>query len=227
MPAFYHNFPQNTLKCFKGYNLLWHVAAIILTYILVTSGFDWLYYTSTRNPLLQSFLYPAVRLGGRVPIIAPIALFVFGKVRKNMKAVGTANALGQSVLIGLLISSLYKACTGRAHPLRSLVPDAIDISREFLFGFMRGGIFWGWPSSHTTIAVAMAVTLLVLYQKNEAIRYLAVLYALYVGFGVSISIHWFSDFAAGTVFGTVIGTVVGKSFRGSIAEENKKEEGVP
>jgi hypothetical protein len=26
----------------------------------------------------------------------------------------------------------------------------------FRFGFWRGGVCWGWPSSHTTIAFAMA-----------------------------------------------------------------------
>ena len=131
----------------------------------------------------------------------------------NLKTTNTANALGQSVLIGLLICSFYKALTGRDHPPRLLAQNTIDISREFRFGFMRGGIFWGWPSSHTTIAFAMSIALLMLYPKNVVIRYLAVFYALYVGFGVSISIHWFSDFIAGSIIGTVIGVVVGKSFR--------------
>ena len=35
---------------------------------------------------------------------------------------------------------------------------------------------------------------------------------LYVGIGVSLTIHWFSDFVAGVIFGSVIGIVVGKSF---------------
>ena len=89
---------------------------------------------------------------------------------------------------------------------------AVNITHVFHFGFLRGGIFWGWPSSHTTIAFAMAVALLSLYPKNKIIRYLAIAYALYVGIGVSITIHWFSDFIAGVIFGTVIGIVVGKRF---------------
>jgi len=40
----------------------------------------------------------------------------------------------------------------------------------------------------------------------------AILYAFYVGIGVSLTIHWFSDFAAGAIIGSVIGAVVGKSF---------------
>ena len=36
-------------------------------------------------------------------------------------------------------------------------------------------------------------------------------YAFYVGIGVSATIHWFSEFAAGGIFGTLVGVVVGKS----------------
>jgi len=114
--------------------------------------------------------------------------------------------------------TFYKALTGRVHPPRLLIESTIDISQEFRFGFLRGGVFWGWPSSHTTMAFAMSITLLMLYPKNKIVRYLALIYALYIGFGVSISIHWFSDFVAGAIIGTVIGIVVGKSFRGDFAK---------
>jgi len=219
MPAFAYNLPKNIMKCFRGYNLLWHLLAIILTYFIVTSGFDCLYFESTRSALLQSLLFPAVRLGSRLPIIVPFALYAFGIIRKNLKAISTANALGQAVIIGLIISSFYKAFTGRVHPPRLLTLDTIDISREFRFGFLRGGVFWGWPSSHTAIAFAMAVTLLMLNQKNKVVRYLAIFYAFYIGLGVSISIHWFSDFVAGALIGTAIGVVVGSSFREYITKQ--------
>jgi membrane-associated phospholipid phosphatase len=222
MSAFFYNLPRNIIKCFGGYNLLWHLLAIVFTFIIVTSGFDWLYFKSSRSSLLQSLLFPAVKLGSRLPIIVPLALYAFGKVRKNSKSISTANALVQAVLIGLIICSFYKALTGRVHPPRLLTQNTIDNSREFRFGFMRGGIFWGWPSSHTMIAFAMAVTLLKLYPKNEVVKYIAILYALFIGFGVSISIHWFSDFVAGAFMGTVIGVVVGNSFCEKITERNKK-----
>ena len=41
---------------------------------------------------------------------------------------------------------------------------------------------------------------------------MVIAYALYIGIGVSMTIHWFSDFAAGAFIGTAIGAVVGKSF---------------
>ena len=41
---------------------------------------------------------------------------------------------------------------------------------------------------------------------------LSLAYAVYIGIGVSMTIHWFSDFVAGTLIGTAIGTTIGKSF---------------
>jgi hypothetical protein len=57
----------------------------------------------------------------------------------------------------------------------------------FRFGFLRGGVFWGWPSSHTTIAFAMAVTILMLFPKQKWVGYMAITYALYIGLGVSMT----------------------------------------
>ena len=89
----------------------------------------------------------------------------------------------------------------------------MDSSHGFQFGFLRGGVFWGWPSSHTTIAFAMMLCLVALYPKNRWLMVGALLYAFYVGFAVSVTIHWLSEFVAGAIIGSVIGIVVGRSFR--------------
>jgi len=39
-----------------------------------------------------------------------------------------------------------------------------------------------------------------------------VITAAYIGFGVSMTIHWFSDFVAGALVGTADGIVVGNRF---------------
>ena len=88
----------------------------------------------------------------------------------------------------------------------------MNSSHGFQFGFLKGGVFWGWPSSHTTVAFAMAACLIALYPKNRLLVFLAALYALYIGFSVSVSIHWLSEFVAGAIIGSVTGTVVGRSF---------------
>jgi len=203
----------NIARIFRGSNLMRHFAAILLTYILVVSGFDWLYFSSTRNVTLQLFFFPAVIGGGLLPILAPLALLLAGQIKKNYKILNTAFALGQAALLGLLISDFYKSFTGRPGPPEIFGNGSIvDISRVFHFGFLRGGVFWGWPSTHTTIAFAMAMALVKLYPKNKLAQFLAIIYAFYIGIGVSMTIHWFSDFVAGAIIGSVIGIVVGKSF---------------
>jgi membrane-associated phospholipid phosphatase len=49
--------------------------------------------------------------------------------------------------------------------------------------------------------------------RNKIIIFCALLYAVYIGLAVSVTIHWFSEFAAGAIIGSVIGMTVGKSFR--------------
>jgi membrane-associated phospholipid phosphatase len=122
-------------------------------------------------------------------------------------------AIGQAELIGSLVSSAYKAFTGRIHPVLSFSTDpGPDLSHGFRFGFLRGGVFWGWPSSHTTIAFAMALTVFTLFPRQRWMGICAILYAFCIGIGVSMTIHWFSDFVAGGIIGTIVGIVVGKSF---------------
>ncbi len=126
------------------------------------------------------------------------------------------SALVQASILGLLISSLYKAFTGRLQPELVSHLSNIDISGSFNFGFLRNGVFWGWPSSYTAVAFAMVAALLVLFPRRKSVIAAAALYALYIGLGVSVTIHWFSDFVAGAIIGTVIGIVVGRSFRARI-----------
>ncbi len=57
---------KNLVGCFSGNNLIWHVSAIVLTYVLVAGGFDWWYFEATRSAVLQSILFPAAMIGGVV-----------------------------------------------------------------------------------------------------------------------------------------------------------------
>jgi len=189
--------------------LIWHLAAIVFTLALVVSGFDWQYFLATRSPTLRSWLWPAVPIGGLLPIALPLILLVLGTVARSAPARLVAWAISQAEVIGGIIAAGYKAITGRAHPVHGV---GTDLTHVFNFGPLRGGVFWGWPSSHTTIAFAMAVTLFRLLPKRSSLGYLAISYAFYVGLGVSTTIHWFSDFVAGALIGTVVGAVVGSSF---------------
>ena len=209
MNQFFSTLPRNIINCFKGRMLLWHLVAILLTFVLVLSGLDWRYFLSTRAPILHSYLFPAVVIGGLLPIILPLLLIALGGITRIASLRWIGWAVGQAEVIGALVAAAYKALTGRAHPAR--IPGE-DLSHAFKFGLLRGGMFWGWPSSHTTIAFAMAVTIFVLFPKQRWLAWVAITYALYIGIGVSTTIHWFSDFVAGAIIGTVVGAVVGKSF---------------
>ena len=155
-------------------------------------------------------MFPSAPIGGLVPLALPLILILSGYITSRAQISLTGWAIGQAELIGSLISSACKAFTGRVHP--AMHDAGTDISHVFRFGFLRGGMFWGWPSSHTTIAFAMAVTVFTLFPKQRWLGGLAIAYAFYIGLGVSMTIHWFSDFVAGAILGTVIGVVVGKCF---------------
>ena len=59
----------------------------------------------------------------------------------------------------------------------------------------------------------MALCLIMLYPKNKLIVFSALFYAFYIGLGVSVTIHWLSEFVAGAIIGSVIGLTVGRSYR--------------
>ncbi|MES3032232.1 MAG: phosphatase PAP2 family protein [Patescibacteria group bacterium] len=209
---FLNGLRKNTIESFTGKNVLWHFLAIVLTYIIVTSGFDWFYFESTRNVFLQQLtLLPAI-IGFFVPIAIPTIIYIFGKLRKNTRNIIASLGVAQAGLIGYLISIVYKTFTGRTQPEFLTHISTMDISRDFNFGFLQHGIFWGWPSSHTAVAFAMSFALVMLYPNNKKVKFLALLYAFYIGIGISISIHWFSDFVAGAIIGALVGIVVGKNF---------------
>ncbi len=215
---FLYTLPRNIARSFWGRNLLWHLLAIGITYAIVISGFDWKYFEASRP--FSGYLFPAVILGWLVPMIFPAALFLAGLALRDRRAVFAAYATAQAAIIGLFTASFYKAFTGRPGPGHQ-IGRLVNTSREFRFGFLRGGVFFGWPSSHTTIAFAMMVALRSLYSENKTIRRAALIYAIYIGVGVSMTIHWFSDFAAGVIIGSVIGTTVGNAFNKSLIEGQK------
>ena len=221
MPELFYRLPQNVITIFRGRNLWWHALAIVLTIIMVESGGDWRYYLWFHESLWVRAAFPAMLLGGLMPIFGTLLILLVGEVAKNRRVVTTAWALGQAAILGSLISSTYKAFTGRRPPpfsnhfLGESASSSLltDTSHGFRLGLLHGGVFWGWPSSHTTIAFAMAICLVALYPRNKRLVIIALLYALYIGIGVSITIHWLSEFVAGAIIGSVIGVTVGRSFK--------------
>lgn len=209
----FYNLPKTLIAICSLRNIAWFGLAIGLTAFFVLTGFDWSYFIFFQHTIAYSFFFPGAAIGGGlVPISLPLFLLLLASIRKNKNVANTAWALGQAALLGLLVSSFIKVFTGRPGPEIGILTPLVDISQVFRFGILRGGVFWGWPSSHTTVAFSMALTAVTLYPKNITIKIIALLFAAYVGVGASMSFHWFSDFAAGTILGAIIGAVVGKAF---------------
>lgn len=217
MKRLFVTFPGNLARCFGGRMWICHLTMMVVTLVLVQGGVDWWYYRATRSAEVWSWMFPAALVGFFMPMLLPVAMLLEGYIFQNRAVVTGGWALIQAEVAGWLLSATYKAFTGRVHPAHQ---GMVDISHEFRFGFLRGGVFWGWPSSHTTIAFAMAFTLWTLYPRAVWLRVLAVSYAMYIGVGVSVTIHWLSDFVAGAILGMVIGWVVGRGFKSEIRNPN-------
>ena len=206
--AFLVGIPWTLRNCMLWRNFLLGILAGGLTYVCVETGFDWWYFEHSRGVLLLSLSLPAAVIGFFIPIVLPTGLYLWGTFRKKQAIVEVGVALANAGITAWFLSSFLKALTGRLQPEFYTQVSYIDISNVFQFGFFRHGIFWGWPSSHTTVAVAMSVVIIRLWQRNRAIAFLAALYAMYIALGVSVSIHWFSDALAGLIFGIIVGMAV-------------------
>lgn len=221
----FYNIDAHLLGSFTHNYGINHLLAASSTYGIVRSGIDWRFYTFAKdNRVIPTVGFSSVIIGGLVPLGVPLWLYLRGGSRSDPELQITAMALGQATLLGLIVSSSYKAVTGRKPPeVFEDSPTEPDYSHNFKFGFMNRGVFDGWPSGHTMSAFAMATTLIELYPENESLKLYAMLYASIIGLGVSTNIHWFSDAVAGALMGYSIGKTVGKGFRklNGHADENQ------
>lgn len=182
------------------------------TYAIVKGGIDRKWYRIAQDHhWIPNAGFVAVGIGPLASVAAPLGLYLYGRSNDNTELQMTGLAMGQAAILGAVISSGLKAFTGRVAPDEH--SKTVDYSGDFRFGFLRGGIYEGWPSSHTTTAFAMATTLMELYPDNVTIRCGGLLYASFVSLGVSTNIHWFSDAVAGEFIGYAIGSTVGTGYR--------------
>src|SRR5689334_9166466 len=100
MKLFFATLPRNIIGCFKCRMLIGHIVAILLTLVLVTSGLDWRYFLATRAPNLGLWMFPAVIIGGLLPIALPLILLALGSLTASARTRLIGWAVGQSELIG-------------------------------------------------------------------------------------------------------------------------------
>jgi membrane-associated phospholipid phosphatase len=218
MKGFFYRIVSTIASLYTRRNILFQLIFVFFTILFVRTGLDWKIYQSSRGARIQSLAFPAVWLGMLLPVFIPCIVLLYGIVAKSLKALNLTYAMAQAAFLGLCISSFYKVFTGRMGPPHGIA--LMDTSTMFRLGFYRGGAFQGWPSSHTTIAFAVSTAVITLYPKNRWLQCLAFAYALYIGLGISITIHWFSDFIAGGILGILIGIAVGRAYLARYAKIN-------
>jgi membrane-associated phospholipid phosphatase len=196
-----------------------HAIAVIGTLFLIGTGLDWIYLVFVLNVVPSTLLFVADLFGFVLPILLiVVSLSVLLVSRKKLYRM-YAEATLYAILLGFSLSTIIKAFTGRTSPPhRHRGEDLvlIDNSNGFDFGFMNHHVIGGWPSSHATIAFALAVTLALILPKRWYIQTILFGIALFIGIGVTFGFHWLSEFVAGTCLGTAIGLVVGRYYRGMI-----------
>lgn len=212
------NFGNNILDSFKGDNLYLHLAGIASTYLLVFSNTDYKvekFFNEHEGYGIAA--RPVIRIAMYFPFVISGSLYAYGKFNKDNEAVGASFAVLQSSLIAFFYNSLLKAVTGRPHPDWRNTKDMKSLSKTFRFGFMRGGIFWGWPSGHTSSTMAVVSALTNFYPDKTWLKIAGYSYVAYMIFAVSSlnrgGMHWFSDAIAAAFMSYAIGSTVGKYYR--------------
>jgi membrane-associated phospholipid phosphatase len=215
----FYKFGINTLHSFTSYYGINYAAAGLGTWLMIESGVDWEWNRlAVHNKAMAYAGSPAGVIGILVPIGLPLGMYFYGKSKRNSEFQITALALGQAAMQGLLVSSAIKAFTGRRSPeifdrIISGEMNAEDFSRDFAWGFMKRGVFYGWPSGHTMVAFAMAAVLAELYPYKTGLKIGAYSYATLIGLGMSVFGHWASDSVAGALIGLSVGKSVGSSYK--------------
>ena len=212
------NIGNNILDSFKGNNLYLHLAAVGATAILVTQDVDYdVEHFFNQHEEYGKWAKPILFTGQFLPFAVGGGLFAYGKLNNNQEAVGASFAVLQASLIEFLYNSTLKAITGRPGPHWRDNSDMESLSKTFRFGLLRGGIFWGWPSGHTSATMAVVSALTNYYPQSTWLKIVGYSWVAYTIFGVSSvnrgGMHWFSDAIAAALMSYAVGSTVGKYYR--------------
>ncbi len=219
------NLGNNIVNSFKGGNLYLQVAGIASTVLIVTTNTDYhVHKFFYEHEGFGEAAMPVIRAGMFIPFVTGGSLYAYGKLGKDDRAVAASFAVLQSSLIAFLYNSLLKAVTGRPNPDWQHNSDMKALSKTFRFGFMRGGIFWGWPSGHTSSTMAVVSALTSFYSEKTWLKVAGYSLVAYMMYGVSSlhrgGMHWFSDAVAAAFMSYAIGSTVGKYYRSKFQQEN-------
>ncbi len=213
------NFGGNILESFKGKNAYLHLAAVASTYLLVNADVD--YHVESffnQHEKYGKWTHPIVYSGEFMPLAAGAGLFAYAEIKNDKHTLGASFAVFQASLIELMYNSTLKAITGRPNPDWRDNTDTDSLSKTFRFGFLRGGLYWGWPSGHTAATMAVVSALTNYYPDKTWLKIAGYGLVAYTMLGVcSVNrggMHWFSDAVAGALMSYAVGSTVGKYYRG-------------
>jgi membrane-associated phospholipid phosphatase len=217
-PSPFSNIGENSLNSFIGWNSLYHLTAIGLTAFIVYDNLDVKTLRTAQKwdkNESNAFGVPGMAIGTIAPIALPISMYLASGDGDLELRYGSF-AVMQSVGVAFLCDTALKAVTGRRPPDSDHRGREEDLSREFRFGFLRGGVFNGWPSGHSMVNMALASSISAYYPEKTWVRALSYGMALYIMsctvFGMNGNVHWLSDTAAGGLMGYAIGATIGKRF---------------
>jgi membrane-associated phospholipid phosphatase len=225
-PTPWDNLGSNMLWSVAGWPVILHGTGVGATYGIMESGWDAQVnrYAAKQDTLVNALLYgPGLLAGTIAPVAVPVGLYFFPK-NKEWKATGAVSM--QAVGIAFLYNNILKAATGRKPP-DSEHPDLEKLSHEFQYGFLRGGVFFGWPSGHTMVNTAMAASIYSYHRNEDWALAGALAYSSYIGVSMTLGVnghaHWMSDAVAGFLMGAGIGWTVGDSYyKARQKSQNKK-----
>lgn len=208
---------RNALAIYTGPNAYFHLSALAGSFLIIKAGWDTgVHNYFVRNPFMDSISRPAVTVGNILPVALGGSLYAAGLIAGHSELAAAGSAVLQSALLAFCTTVSIKALTGRPGPDPYVYSDNAA-SNYFRFGFLRGGVFHGWPSGHMMVNTAAVTGLLSFYKDKTLLNiaggaYLGYLFLSVISHGHA-SMHWFSDAVAGTLMGYAIGTTVGSDFR--------------
>jgi membrane-associated phospholipid phosphatase len=212
------NIGNNFLHSFKGGNLYLQVSAVGATALLVPTDVDYRieHYFNT-HPQYTGWSNAVNYTGQDLPFIVGGGLLAYAELAGNNEVLGASFAVIQASLIAVVYNSALKAFTGRPGPRWQYNSDMEALSETFRFGFLRGGIYWGWPSGHTVASMAVVSALTSYYPNSTWLKIAGYGIVGYTMAAVSAhnrgGMHWFSDAVAGALISYTIGSSVGSYFR--------------
>lgn len=208
----------NLVDAATGENLLFYGAAVLSTMELSASGADHEIRVFVEERLgTRGFSDFTVSLGYYgLPAMGAL-VYATGLVARDTKLAGAGAAALQAMTVTFATTVLLKGLTGRPFPNHGGHPESPERllhpewAREWRGPLLENS---AWPSGHTSVAVALASSLVSYYADVPWLPWVLYPGAASIAFGMmSGAHHWASDVVAGALMGHAIGASIGADFR--------------